>query len=97
LIDVADGNGWEIDHGIREIRRLHLHQFLKKKKNRNSKRKINRLNICPTFCFFSPYVCKYRDDDGRGNPFGPHAHNEEDSCAEAGQEESNPEEPAQKK
>jgi hypothetical protein len=41
-------------------------------------------------------VCKYRDDDGRGNPFGPHAHNEEDSCAEAGQEESNPEEPAQK-
>jgi hypothetical protein len=32
LIDVADGNGWEIDHGIREIRRLHLHQFLKKRK-----------------------------------------------------------------
>ncbi len=32
LINVTDGNGWETDHGIREIRRLHL--SLKKQKNK---------------------------------------------------------------
>lgn len=35
----------------------------------------------------------HRDENGRRNPLEPHAHDEEDSCGEAGQEERNPEEP----
>lgn len=38
-------------------------------------------------------VAADRYQDGRRDPFGPHAHNEKDGCAEAGNEQGDPEEP----
>ena len=52
----------------------------------------SRIRVKKADAIATVFIC-YRDENGRRNPFGPHAHDEEDSCAEAGQEQCNPEEP----